>query len=125
MTNNQSKPPSFEALQVVFGVNSVWHLLASYYFIFKGGKTLNSLTRFPLLNSNYNIIAQDVLRWLGSMNLPFIALSVWGIYQLATPNKRAQEQREQAVSADEWLCNHVNAKDFWILTMVTFFFFFL
>ena len=64
-------------MRYLFLATALWHTLAAYYFLFRPQRLLRSLTHEEPVSP----VAVDVLRFLGGLNLGYVALAVWGAAQ--------------------------------------------
>lgn len=82
MGNSLSKQDGL-VLPTLYGLNTIWHFLAAYYFILKGRGIIKINCHYPF-NKNNELETQyliDMLRFLGLMNTTVVAAGIICLYR--------------------------------------------
>eukprot|EP01111_Echinosteliopsis_oligospora_P017823 TRINITY_DN7867_c0_g1_i2.p1 TRINITY_DN7867_c0_g1~~TRINITY_DN7867_c0_g1_i2.p1 ORF type:complete len:153 (-),score=24.31 TRINITY_DN7867_c0_g1_i2:109-567(-) len=75
---------------VVYGGNCLWHAAAFYYFCFKSRGILN---KYTTLTKGDNLLARDVMKFLGAFNLSMVILCLLRIRSLV---RRRDENNDES-----------------------------
>ena len=72
-----AEKPATLLMRYLFLATALWHACASYFFLFRPQRILESLTTEVPVSPT----ARDVLRFLGALNLGYVAVAVAGATQ--------------------------------------------